>query len=677
MEKGTELAASMVVRNKNNVWIADDMVDQCYHCGRQFTFFLRRHHCRSCGNIFCHYCCNNYMEIPQFIIDRPEAINSFWNLGSYFRAASLITSNSSALQKERVCLVCREIIHEKIQGHQKILKHFDNLPDIDRINSLPPEDSDLKNYYLDYFRNIQYYLPNHHYNSLDVRILQANSAYLSRHSKYLVHYLKSIDWRSHNLSRSQDLSYIFKIIHGNKNKTCEELYCTRTCQEILSFDDCVNILYSTAKELPEKLLQYLMDIIIMTQEKQVIICHLPFFVNLVKKNERHDLYQLVYRLVGQDKKMLYHIYWLSTIAKTSANLREVTNLNNFLSFFDKNMLQKMYQEYIFYVGLIKNLDNVVQYLELVFQKCKPVCLPYNPEIELVDVDMTQIVVKSSQSRPVILRFRTQQDRYIRIMFKRESIFNDLTVINLITLSDIILNENLNTQFGIVVYPVMPITYDTGMIEIIDHAETIYDIFAKKHTILQYIIENNEESKVKDIMDHYMYSLVSYTLHSYFLGLGDRHLQNIMVTRNGALFHIDFSFILGNDAHPITGSNIRLNSNMLETLGGSESYRYRLYLEYCAKGITILRKYFNLFFILLCQNLKYTEKQIEQFIMSRFQPRQVDEVVVYELMTVINNSNNAFIDYIKDYLHYHTQERTLQSGLKKIVRTTYNAIKNII
>jgi phosphatidylinositol kinase/protein kinase (PI-3 family) len=293
------------------------------------------------------------------------------------------------------------------------------------------------------------------------------------------------------------------------------------------------------------------------------------------------------------------------------------------------------------------------------------------------VDMTQIVVKSSQSRPVILRFRTQQDRYIRIMFKRESIFNDLTVINLITLSDIILNENLNTQFGIVVYPVMPITYDTGMIEIIDHAETIYDIFAKKHTILQYIIENNEESKVKDIMDHYMYSLVSYTLHSYFLGLGDRHLQNIMVTRNGALFHIDFSFILGNDAHPITGSNIRLNSSMLETLGGSESYRYRLYLEYCAKGITILRKYFNLFFILLCQNLKYTEKQIEQFIMSRFQPRQIDEVVVYELMTVINNSNNAFIDYIKDYLHYHTQERTLQSGLKKIVRTTYNAIKNII
>ncbi|XP_069469467.1 FYVE and coiled-coil domain-containing protein 1 isoform X2 [Ambystoma mexicanum] len=41
-------------------WLVDTEVAQCLNCSKNFSWMVRRHHCRLCGGIFCYYCCNNY-----------------------------------------------------------------------------------------------------------------------------------------------------------------------------------------------------------------------------------------------------------------------------------------------------------------------------------------------------------------------------------------------------------------------------------------------------------------------------------------------------------------------------------------------------------------------------------------------------------------------------------------
>lgn len=44
-------------------WVPDSDVSKCQSCRREFTLFVRRHHCRACGNIFCADCSDRTMTV--------------------------------------------------------------------------------------------------------------------------------------------------------------------------------------------------------------------------------------------------------------------------------------------------------------------------------------------------------------------------------------------------------------------------------------------------------------------------------------------------------------------------------------------------------------------------------------------------------------------------------------
>ncbi|KAJ9458862.1 putative inactive serine/threonine-protein kinase slob1 [Diplonema papillatum] len=55
-------------------WVPDNKATQCYSvtCERPFTMVLRRHHCRSCGNIFCSHCTSKYRQLAK--LEPPERV---------------------------------------------------------------------------------------------------------------------------------------------------------------------------------------------------------------------------------------------------------------------------------------------------------------------------------------------------------------------------------------------------------------------------------------------------------------------------------------------------------------------------------------------------------------------------------------------------------------------------
>jgi phosphatidylinositol 3-kinase len=121
------------------------------------------------------------------------------------------------------------------------------------------------------------------------------------------------------------------------------------------------------------------------------------------------------------------------------------------------------------------------------------------------------------------------------------------------------------------------------------------------------------------MDTFVKSCAASCVITYILGIGDRHLDNIMVgplersrpprniwfichiivqiCPNGQLFHIDFGFIFGQDPKPLPPP-FRFTREMADAMGGENSQHYAKFKSYCCQAYNWLRKSANLILNLL-------------------------------------------------------------------------------
>ena len=201
-------------------------------------------------------------------------------------------------------------------------------------------------------------------------------------------------------------------------------------------------------------------------------------------------------------------------------------------------------------------------------------LSANPDIILAGVRAEKTKVATSATKPLILPFYYRMKDQTEIckdtftmMFKTgDDMRQDALVLQIFSIMDNILaNAGLNMNFTI--YNLIAMTKDDGLLQFVPNSKTIYDILNKEEKSIEKYLRNNakDEKDYERILNNYITTCAGYCSATYLLAIGDRHLENLMITEDGKLFHIDFGFVFGREPNSLKqrlSSKIRISKDMV-------------------------------------------------------------------------------------------------------------------
>ncbi|KAK7197036.1 phosphatidylinositol 3-kinase [Novymonas esmeraldas] len=153
------------------------------------------------------------------------------------------------------------------------------------------------------------------------------------------------------------------------------------------------------------------------------------------------------------------------------------------------------------------------------------------------------------------------------------------------MDDLLLQDGL--QLYLTPYRVVATGPQEGLVEVVPQVTTFFSV---QRDVLKYLrVYNPTAELLRHAMDRYTRSFAGYCVITFVLGIGDRHLENILVAQDGRLLHIDFGYVLGNDPKPFPPP-MKINREMVEVLGGPQSTGFAEFKLYCCSAYNTLRKH---------------------------------------------------------------------------------------
>lgn len=295
-----------------------------------------------------------------------------------------------------------------------------------------------------------------------------------------------------------------------------------------------------------------------------------------------------------------------------------------------------------------------------FLKGKAIILPLDPSIKIVDVVPEQSRVFKSSLSPLMITFRTDDNSTYPLMYKvGDDLRQDQFVLQIIRLMDVLL-KNENVDLKLTPYKILATGSQEGSMQFVPN-ETMATILSKYHGVLPYLIRNfgdsNSELGVQDwVMDNFVKSCAGYCVITYILGVGDRHLDNLLITTDGHFFHVDFGYILGQDPKPFPPL-MKLPPQIIEAFGGAGSSNYNKFRSYCFVAYSILRRnsglILNLFELMKSSDIPDIRIDPDGAVLKvkeRFNLDMSEEEATEHFQTLINDSVNALLPIVIDHLH---------------------------
>lgn len=253
---------------------------------------------------------------------------------------------------------------------------------------------------------------------------------------------------------------------------------------------------------------------------------------------------------------------------------------------------------------------------------------------------------------------------VKLMFKSgDDLRQDQLVMQMISLMDGLLRK-VNLDLKLLTYGILAIGRKDGIMEFVPEAHAISAILKEHKSISKFLRVHNPcalgpYGTHADAVDTFVKSCAASCVVSYILGVGDRHLDNIMMKTNGQIFHIDYGYCFFQDPKPVQPPPFRFTHHMLEAMGGEESEHYERFKILCCQAFNWLRKSANLILNLLSlmgdagitdiskrSDLPKVLAKVEE----RFRLDLSDESAEVYFVGLINESLNAIAPRLLEYAH---------------------------
>ena len=291
----------------------------------------------------------------------------------------------------------------------------------------------------------------------------------------------------------------------------------------------------------------------------------------------------------------------------------------------------------------------------------PLPLPLDPSISIVGCYPEESLVFKSSLYPLCIHFRTSDGKKYPIIFKTgDDLRQDQLVIQIISLMDRLLRkENLDLKLS--PYRILATSANAGAVQFVPSMSLAAASAKYKGSILAYLRANNPDTTADlgvrpSAMDTYVKSCAGYCVITYLLGVGDRHLDNLLLAPSGHFFHADFGYILGRDPKPFA-PQMKLCKEMVEGMGSSTSPHYAAFKSYCFTAYTTLRKssnlILNLFSLMVDANIpdiKVEPGRVVEKVRERFHLEMNEEEAMRHFEGLIVDSVGSIFPVVIDTIH---------------------------
>ncbi|XP_054447365.1 phosphatidylinositol 3-kinase C2 domain-containing subunit gamma [Pteronotus mesoamericanus] len=429
--------------------------------------------------------------------------------------------------------------------------------------------------------------------------------------------------------------------------------------------------------------------------------YLPQLVQAIKFewNLESPLVQLLLHRSLQSIQVAHQLYWL---------LKDAQNEAYFKSWYQKLLAALQFcagkalsDEFSKEMKLIKILGDVGEKVKLAsdpqrqevlkkeigrlqefFQYVNTCHLPLNPALCIKGIDHDACSYFTSNALPLKITFinANPMGKNISIIFKAgDDLRQDMLVLQIVEMMDNIwLQEGLDMQM--IIYRCLSTGKGQGLVQMVPDAVTLAKIHRssglmgplKENTIRKWFSQHNHlKADYEKALRNFFYSCAGWCVVTFILGVCDRHNDNIMLTKSGHMFHIDFGKILG---HAQTFGGIKRDrapfifTSEMEyfiTEGGKNPQHFQDFVELCCRAYNIVRRHsrliLNMLELMLHAGLpELSGIQDLKYVYNNLRPQDTDLEATSHFTRKIKESLECFPVKLNNLIHTLAQMTAVSS-----------------